>query len=158
MLELDDGTCIGEAMAICRYFEELHPDPPLMGTDPSDKAIVAMWQSRAELEGLHAVAEVFRNSHPLFAGRALPGFAQRIEQIPALVERGKVRVAGFFEKFDNQLSENEFVAGSRFTVADITALCATDFGRKVCKLDIPEGCANFRRWHREVSVRSSAAT
>jgi glutathione S-transferase len=72
MLELDDGTCIGEAMAICRYFEEVNPDPPLMGTDAKDKAIVEMWEKRANEEGMLAASELFRNTHPKFADRGLP--------------------------------------------------------------------------------------
>ena len=71
MLELDDGTQIGEAMAIARYFEELHPEPPLMGTDAKDKAIVEMWEKRANEEAMLAASELFRNTHPSFADRGL---------------------------------------------------------------------------------------
>lgn len=156
MLELDDGVCIGESVAICRYLEALHPEPPLFGIDPEDRAIVEMWERAAEFEGLHAFAEVFRNSHPLFAGRGLPGYEARIEQIPELIERGKLRVARFYEKFDRRLAENRFVAGERFSMADITTLCGTDFGRKVSKLEIPDTCVNFKRWHEEVSARPGA--
>ena len=73
LLELDDGTCIGEAMAICRYFEALHPDPPLMGRNPKEMAVIDMWERIAEFEGLHAVSENFRNSRRTFADRALAG-------------------------------------------------------------------------------------
>jgi glutathione S-transferase len=75
MLELDDGTHIGEAMAIARYFEEIHPEPPLMGTDAKDKAIVDMWEKRANEEGMLPASELFRNTHPRFAERGLPGAA-----------------------------------------------------------------------------------
>jgi len=155
MLELDDGTQIGEAMAICRYFEELHPTPPLMGVDARDRAIVDMWERRAYEEGLISAAEIFRNRHPLFASRGVPGVGDSVPQIPALVERGKQRLALFFRKFDLQLQRHRFVAGDRFTVADATTLVAVDFaafnGEK-----IPGDCESLRRWHGEASERPSA--
>ena len=89
MLELDDGTQIGEAMAICRYLEDGYPAPPLFGVNRRDRALVDMWERRAELEAFAGLAEVFRNSTPAFAGRGLPGFEEPIEQIPALIERGR---------------------------------------------------------------------
>jgi glutathione S-transferase len=155
MLELDDGTQIGEAMAICRYLEDLHPTPPLMGVDARDRAIVDMWERRAYEEGLISAAEIFRNRHPLFANRGVPGVGASISQIPALVERGKQRLQLFFRKFDSQLQRHPFVAGDRFTVADATTLAAVDFaafnGEK-----IPDECASLRRWRGEVSKRPSA--
>ncbi len=155
MLELDDGTQIGEAMAICRYLEELHPEPPLMGVDAKDRAIVDVWERRAYEEGLIGAAEIFRNRHPLFADRGVPGVTESILQIPALVERGKQRLQVFFRKFDAQLARHPFVAGERFTVADATTLAVVDFaafnGEK-----IPAECASLRRWHAEVSNRPSA--
>ena len=155
MLELDDGTQIGEAMAICRYFEELHPDPPLMGTDARDKAIVEMWERRAYEEGLLAVAEIFRNRHPLFADRGVPGAAGSIPQIPALIDRGKQRVQLFFRKFDAQLRDRPFVTGERFTVADATTLAVVDFAA-LGEASIPADCGSLARWHAEVSKRPSA--
>jgi glutathione S-transferase len=155
MLELDDGTQIGEAMAICRYFEALQPDPPLMGADPKEKAIVEMWERRAYNEGMGAIEEVFRNSHPLMADRGLPGTRAAVPQIPALVERGMGRLRRFFDKLEHHLSANRYMAGERFSVADITTLCSLDFGRW-CRLDIPEDCDAIRRWHTEVSARPSA--
>ncbi len=155
MLELDDGTQIGEAMAICRYLEELHPDPPLMGVDARDRAIVDMWERRAYEEGLVAVAEIFRNRHPLFADRGVPGAAGPVAQIPALVERGKQRVQLFFRKFNAQLRDKPFVAGERFTVADATTLAVVDFAA-LGDESMPEDCPSLRRWHAEVSKRPSA--
>ncbi len=154
-LELDDGTRIGEAMAICRYLEVLHPEPPLMGTDPLDCAFVDMWERRADMEGIGAAGELFRNFHPAFDGRGLPGRSERVEQIPELIERGRARMNWFFEKFDAQIGGNPFVTGDRFTVADITAFCATNFAEKVCKVEIPETYENFRRWYEAVSARPS---
>jgi glutathione S-transferase len=156
MLELDDGTQIGESTVICRYLEALHPDPPLMGIDPRDRAIVEMWERRAYLEGMGAIEEIFRNSHPMCVGRALAGTGERVEQIPALVERGQGRLRRFFDKLEAQLSANRFLAGERFSIADITALTSIDFG-KWCQLDIPRHCTHALRWYAEVSARPSAA-
>ena len=157
MLELDDGTQIGEAMAICRFLEEAYPAPPLFGVNRRDRALVDMWERRAENEGFNGVAEVFRNSTPAFAGRGLPGFEEPIEQIPDLVERGKMRLARFYGRIERQLADNRFIAGPRFSVADITALCIIDFATKGAKVGLPEDHTNARRWHAEVSARPSIA-
>jgi glutathione S-transferase len=157
VLELDDGTRIGEAMAICRYLESIHPEPPLMGSDALDRARIDMWERRADMEGIGAASELFRNSHPAFAGRGLPGRAERIEQIPELVERGRARMAWFIEKFDAQIGDNPFVTGADFSVADITAFCAANFADKVCKVRIPKSCGNFTRWYEAILSRPSVA-
>jgi glutathione S-transferase len=157
MLELDDGTKIGEAMAICRYFETLHPAPPLMGRDAKEKAVVEMWERRAYDEGFIGAAEVFRNTHAAFKDRSIPGYANPVPQVPALEMRGRQRLCRFFEVFDRQLADNEFVAGHHISVADITALCAIDFAKSRAETGIPEGHDNVRRWHEAVSARPSAA-
>ncbi len=154
VLELDDGTAISEVCAVWRYLEETHPEPPLMGVDARDKAVVAMWEHRFEVDGIGAVAEAFRNAVKGFAGRALPG-PVGYEQIPALVERGRRRVEHFFRMLDERLAENEFVAGSRFTVADITALVAVDFAGWI-KMGLPDDHLHARRWYEAVSARASA--
>ena len=100
-------------------------------------------------------SELFRNTHPAFADRGLPGSAEAIPQLEELRIRGAARLARFFKKFDEQLAKNEFVAGSRYTVADVTALCAVDFA-KWSDVDIPADCPNLRRWHTQVSARPSA--
>lgn len=155
ILELDDGTCIGEARAIARYFEEVCPEPPLMGADAKEKAVVAMWQKRANEEGMLPASELFRNTHPAFADRGLPGSAEPIPQFEALRERARARLGRFFRKFDERLDESEFVAGPRWTVADATALCAVDFAGW-SDVGIPPGCRDLARWHEAVSVRPSA--
>ena len=155
MLELDDGTEIGEAMAIARYFEETHPEPPLMGTDARDRAIVDMWEKRANEEGMLPASELFRNTHEKFAQRGLPGAADSIPAVPELRERGRARLERFFAKFDRQLAENEFVAGKRWTVADATALAAVDFAGW-SDVKIPANCPHLQRWYDAVSARPSA--
>src|SRR5262249_30425275 len=139
---------------ICVYFERNRPEPPLMGVDPKDCAVVTEWQRRAERDGFFAVAEAFRNSTPAFKTRALPG-ADDYAQIPDLVERGRERVQRFFKVMDGRLADREFVAGERYTIADITALVAVDFAGWI-KLKIPDDCPNLRRWHQAVSARPSA--
>lgn len=156
MLELDDGTHLGESVAICRYFETLHPDPPLMGTDARDRALVEMWERRACLEGASAIEEIFRNSHPMCVGHGLAGTEERVDQIPALVDRGRARLHRFYDKFERQLAGSRYVAGERFSIADITTLVSIDFGRW-SQLDIPVECVNVQRWHAEVASRPSAA-
>lgn len=155
LLVLDDGTEIGEAMAICRYFETLHPEPPLMGADAKDRAIVEMWERIAEFEGLQAVSEAFRNAKRSFADRGLAGIPEPIAQVPDLIERGTQRLRLYYDKIDARLADNEFLAGARFSVADITTLCTVDFAILVGHA-IPESCSNVARWHQAVSARPSA--
>ena len=155
MLELDDGTQIGEAMVICRYLEELHPEPPLFGRDARERALADMWERRAYEEGLLAVAEIFRNRHPLFADRSVSGASEPVPQVPALVDRGRCRIALFWKKIDTQLEGRRFVVGDHYTVADVTLLATVDFSA-LGEEKPPAGCANLQRWYAEVSARPSA--
>ena len=153
-LELDDGSCISEVLAICQYFEELQPDPPLMGRGVEERARVAMWNVKVEQQGLLPMADAFRNAAKGLRGRAVTG-PQPYEQIPELAERGRQRVVQFFNRLDAQLADHPFVAGDAFSIADISALVLVDFARWV-KLDIPEDATNLARWYGEVSARPSA--
>jgi glutathione S-transferase len=155
MLELDDGTCIGEAMAICRYFEDLRPEPPLMGREAKEKAIVEMWERRSYESGMHGLSETLRNTHPAFVDRGLPGTSEAVKQIPEIAERGKGRLARFYKSFDEQLGRNRFVAGAEFTVADITAFCIVDFLKRT-DFAFPAERAHLARWYGEVGKRPSA--
>ena len=155
MLELPDGRQIGESMAICRYLEELYPNPPMLGRDPYERAIVDMWERRAFDEGMMAAGEVFRNTAELFKDRGLPGSPTPVPQIPALVERGRARLAQFFRKFDEQLSKHRFMAGDQFTIADCTTYCSIEFAGW-SDISIPSDCGYLLRWQREVSARPSA--
>ena len=153
-LELDDGTRINDAVGICVYFEALHPRPALMGETAEEKALVASWQRQVERNGFYAVMEAFRNATPGLKGRALPG-PHDYEQIPALAERGRLRVQHFYEQMDAQLAQSEFIAGPRYSIADITALITIDFAGRA-KMPIPADCAHVQRWHTQVSARPSA--
>jgi glutathione S-transferase len=147
-LQLDDGTVIAESIAICRYFEALHPQPPLFGKGPKDEALVEMWQRRVELHLLMPISHVFRNSHPAMKEMEVP-------QVPAWAEANKPRVMDFLALLDRELKGHQYVAGDNYTVADITALVSVDF-MKPAKLVVPEELANLKRWHVEVSARPSA--
>jgi glutathione S-transferase len=154
VLELDNGTRITDAIGICIYFEATNPQPPLMGEGAEEKAVVAEWHRIAERNGFYAVMDALRNATPRLKDRALSG-PDDYAQIPALAERGRARVARFFELMDARLAQSEFVAGARYSLADITALVSVDFARWV-KLSVPEECKNLRRWHAQVSARPSA--
>ncbi len=147
VLELDDGTHLSETVAICRYLEGTHPTPPLMGVDPSDAAVVEMWQRRMEFEVAIPIMQCFQNTHDYFKGR--------ITQVP---DYGEVCRATALERLawlDQVLGEREFVAGERYSIADITLLVGIDFGR-VVRLRIPPEHKNLTRWHEAVSSRPSA--
>jgi glutathione S-transferase len=149
VLELDDGTAIAESIAICRYFEETNPEPPLFGRGPVERALVEMWNRRLELNLLGAVAAVFRHTHPAMKEWEVP-------QVPEWAAANRDKVADFLRFFDGHLGASRFAAGETYSVADITGLIAVDF-MKPAKLAVPEGCDNVRRWHAEVSARPSAA-
>jgi glutathione S-transferase len=147
-LELEDGTVLTESIAICRYFEELQPEPPLFGTDALGRAKVEMWQRRLEFGLLGAVAEVFRHLHPAMAQMEVP-------QVAAWGEVNRPKVLSFLGFLDRELADREFIAGDRFSVADITGLVGLDF-MKPAKIALPDELANVRRWHAALSARPSA--
>ena len=148
-LVLDDGTVIAESIAICRYFEALHPNPPLFGVGALDTALVEMWNRRAELHLLFPVAALFQHLHPAMKVMIDP-------QVPAWGEANRPRVFAFLEFLDRELENKTYIAGENYTVADITAMVAVDFMR-VSKLAVPDNLGNVRRWHNDVSARPSAA-
>jgi glutathione S-transferase len=153
-LVLEDGTAIGEVPAICRYIEEAHPTPPLLGETPKEKAQISMWERRPELEGFATVMEAIRNSAPGLKGRAIAG-PHDYERIPELAERSKLRVKNFFADFDARLGEAPFVAGQRFSVADITALVTMDFAAKAINFAVPDEHRSLKRWYDAISSRPS---
>jgi len=148
VLELDDGTVITESMAICLYFEKLHPEPNLFGRDALESALIEMWNRRLELHFYGPVSQSFRHTSP--------GMAQRekvqVAEWGAVCRDQAVDFLGFLE---TELGKHEFVAGNRFTVADINALCTVDFMR-VIKLSVTPEMKNLSRWHAAVSARPSA--
>lgn len=147
VLELDDGTCIAESVAICRYFEELHPQPPLMGVDTRDRAIVEMWNRRIEFALFLPIADAFRQRHEFFKGR--------IRQCPDYAQLQKENAEDALKWLETELAGRRYIAGERFTIADITAMVGIDFGR-VSKIAIQPEQKNLARWHAEVAARPSA--
>ncbi len=147
VLELDDGTHIAESRAICTYFEAIKPEPPLMGVGAVDRALVEMWDRRMELELFLTVANCFRHTMSFMAALE--------QQIPEWGEVNKTRGQKRLKALDKQLADREFIAGERYSIADITALVAVDFG-KSAGIEAPEDHANLRRWYDAVSARPSA--
>jgi glutathione S-transferase len=149
VLVLDDGSTISESVAICRYFEELQPEPPLFGRGAVGRARVEMWNRRAELGLFAAVTHVFRHLHPKMTELEEP-------QVPAWGETNKAKVAYMLELLDAALAQHEYVAGADYSIADITALVAVDFMRPA-RIERPPGLVNLARWHEQVRGRPSAA-
>lgn len=154
-LVLPDGDAIGEAPAIMRYLDEAFPEAPLLGATPKEKGLVAMWERRAELEGFSAVMEGVRNKVERLKGRAIAG-PHDYEQTPALVERSVLRVRNFFADLNARLEQSPFIAGDRYSAADITALVTVDFAKALDLSAAPEHPA-LSRWHEAVSARPSTS-
>lgn len=148
VLELDDGTILTESVAICRYFEELHPEPPLFGAGALGKALVEMWQRRMELTFMFAVQQAFRHIHPAMKDWEVP-------QIPEWGEANKPKALDFLALLDGELAGREFIAGDTYSIADITGMIAVDF-MKPARIQVPENLAHVRRWYEAVSSRPSA--
>ncbi|HEV7576538.1 MAG TPA: glutathione S-transferase [Caldimonas sp.] len=154
-LRTDDGLLLTDNASITAWLEARFPEPPLLGSTPADKAEIAGWNWRIEFEGLLAIAEAMRNSAPAMAERALAG-PVNYAQIPALAQRGLARARQFFVTLDERLARREFVAGGRFSVADITAVVAVDFAR-VVKLRVDEQVPELQRWRAAMALRPSMA-
>ena len=154
VLELDDGNRITEVLAICQYLEEIQPDPALIGRTPEDRASAMMWAIKVEQQGLVAMRDAFRNTAKGLRGQALTGPVS-FEQIPELAERGREQVVTFFDRLEQQLEENDHIAGDYFSIADITALVLVDFAAWI-KIGVPEAAVNLQRWYEAASSRPSA--
>jgi glutathione S-transferase len=154
VLELDDGTRLTSTQGCWRYLEEMHPDPPLLGTTPAEKAVVADRVWRFDIDGWQAATEALRNSTPGLKDRALTG-AESYAQISELGERGKLRTRRFLAHLDELLAGSAFVAGDRYTAADIMAMVLVDFAGWL-RIALPEDAVHARRWYESVSSRPSA--
>ena len=154
VLELADGTRLTEIFAICQYLDEMFPEPPLMGVSTIERALVTMWNTKIEHQGIAAMAETLRNRVKGMKGRALTG-PDDFEQIPELIERGRRRFGIFMDKMDRQLKDSEFVVGDALTIADISLLVAIDFAAR-SKISIEEEMVDLGRWYDVVSQRPGA--
>ena len=148
VLELDDGRLLRESVAICRYLEELVPDPPLFGSGAFGRAAVEMWNRHAEFELLLPALDAFRHTHEFWKGR--------IAQIPEVGEGAKSRVLSRFAWLNDELGERQFIAGEDYSIADITALAAIDYAR-ISQLRVGPELVHLRRWLEEVRARPSAS-
>jgi len=139
VLELDDGTCIAESIAICRYFEDVHPEPPLFGVTAKERAEVEMWMRRVE-QRLYIPIELSN------------------EDVLPAKSAGKFRRCAFrtMGVLDDRLAESDFIAGESYTIADIYALSAIDFAMRHLKYELPVELDNLGRWYRVVSGCPSA--
>lgn len=147
VLELDDGRVLRESNAICRYIEELQPEPPLFGEGAWERALVEQWSRHAELELLRRVSDALQNSNELWK--------ERLTQVPAYAPVARERAERALDWLERELGERRYIAGDRFSFADITALCAVDFAR-IIGLRLREDQVNLTRWRGDVSARPSA--
>ncbi len=150
VLELDDGSHIAESIAICRYFEALHPEPPLFGESAVEQGVVEMWIRRVELNFMFPLGMVWIHGSPLTASVVE-------KQLPEVAEQFRIVVKRFYKLLDRQLAAHEFVAGDTFSIADIMALCTLDFAAQLNSLPHSPEQEHLDHWHRAVSSRPSAS-
>lgn len=148
VIELDDGTILTESVAICRYFEELHPEPALFGEGALGKAKVEMWQRRMEMHFLLTVANAFRHTHPAMKEWEVP-------QVAEWGEANRPKAIEFLNLLDRDMADREFIAGDSYSIADITGMIGIDF-MKPARIELPRELSNVRRWYEAVSSRPSA--
>lgn len=147
VLELDDGTCISEAAAICLYFEQMHPEINLLGKDPLEKATIDMWHRQVELYFFGQVGMCFQHTTGYFKDRMTP-----VKEYGEVAGKNALK---FLKVLETRLASSEYIGADRFTIADITALCAIDFAR-VVGIKISDEQPNLLRWYAAVSSRPSA--
>ena len=151
-MALDDGTVIAESMSICSYLEELHPEPPLFGRTPAERAVIDMWMRRFELDAFIPLLHALRNHLPNFAGRVVPGTRSDLPQSEAMVGRGKEMAGVLFDRAEPHMAQNDFVAGPDFSVADITAFFTLRMAYAL-EMDIGASWPATHAWFQKVSAR-----
>ena len=151
-LELDDGTVIAESMSICRYLEELNPEPPLFGRTAEERAVIDMWLRRFELDAFIPMLHAVRNHVPMFAGRVVPGTRTDLPQLPVMVTRGKEMMEVFLARVEPHMAQNEFIAGPDFTIADITGYFTVRMTNAL-EMDLTTSYPAVTAWFGKVSQR-----
>ena len=146
-------TLITESIAICKYLDSMKPHPYLFGKSPLEKSRIIMYQRKVEFDGMQAVGEAFRNSSKAFKNRAFAG-PVKITQIPSLIERGKKRTEIFFDFLDKTLKNSKYVAGNKFSIADIDAYVTLTFAKWI-KIDGAEKRKNIKNWKNSLEKRKS---
>jgi glutathione S-transferase len=152
VLELDDGTCISESVSICRYLEDLHPEPNLFGRDAKERADIDMWIRRVEFRLMMPVGQVWVHTHPFTAAVAT---AMMGKQFTDFGEANRKVVESACRLFDKELGHRQFFAAGRYTMADIVAQTTFDFARFI-GVDIPDDAKHLRAWYNSVSARPTA--
>ncbi len=146
-LELDDGTILLETMSICHYLEGLYPEPNLLGTDFKEQALIDMWSRRMEFELLMPMAGAFRHTNPMMA--ALEKQVGEFGEIQRGIANNRLKI------LNKELADKEYIAGDRYTAADITAYCAVDFFPRVTEFDMPDSYTHFNRWKGQIGEREA---
>lgn len=149
MLELDDGTCLTESVAICRYLESLYPEPNLFGRNPQEAAVIEMWTRRAEMMVATPMMVAVRHTNPRMAALE--------QQVPAIGEHSLAGALKAMKLLDRRLADGEWLAAGRITIADIVAFVGIDFGRMI-KFRIPEELTHVSRWAAAMGARPAAAS
>lgn len=150
VLELDDGRCIPESVAICRYLEAIHPEPNLFGADPYEMGFIEARNRQIEFELWSQIGTSWVNG-------PIVGRMGRFKQIPEAKAASDANVKRYYERLDNEFESTEYVAGDRFTVADISLLSAIDFATQLVELAPDPSLKHLHRWHGLVSARPSAS-
>jgi glutathione S-transferase len=148
MLELDDGTCVTESIAICRYLEARYPEPNLFGRDPEETAVIEMWTRRAEMMVATPLMIGVRHTHPAMAALE--------QQVPVIGEHNIASGAQALKILDRRLAQSEWLAATRLTIADIVAFIGLDFGRMI-KFRPPAELTNLARWAEAMRARPAAS-
>jgi glutathione S-transferase len=148
VMELDDGSHLAESVAICRYLEGLYPEPNMMGKDSREQAHIEMWNRRVELGLFGAAGRAFQHTNELFKAR--------LKQFPEYGETQREAVTQQLQWLDAQIGNKPFIAGDRFTIADITAEVAVDFAAQAAGVTADPALKNLGRWYKSVSSRPSA--
>ncbi|MEQ1866525.1 MAG: glutathione S-transferase family protein [Micropepsaceae bacterium] len=152
VLELDDGTHLSESVSICRYLEELYPEPNLFGRDAKERATIDMWIRRIEFRLMMPVGQIWVHTHPFTAAVATATMGQQFKDYGAA---NRKLVAGACRLFDNELRGRACFAGTRYTMADIVAQTTFDFARFI-GVDIPEDCKHLAAWYARLGERPSS--
>lgn len=147
VLELDDGTCIAESGAICRYLEEMHPEPPLLGTSPLERAQVEMWDRRMELGILLPLIHVFGHTHEMWKGVHT--------QVAEWGEISREQTLTSLAWLNGEIAGRDYIVNDSYSVADITLQCALVLGKAV-GVRVPDELDNVNAWFARVAARPTA--
>jgi glutathione S-transferase len=147
VLELDDGSCLAESLAIMEYLEDLHPTPPMIGTTPLERARVREVERIAELGVLFRIATIFQNTHPFMANR--------LKQSPDAAENARNQLGNTLKALDARIGGKPFAAGERPSIADCTLYAALEFA-EFAQVPIDPACTNLTRWYADFKKRPSA--